>query len=144
MKKNKLFEELKNVGIAKDSKQIVTSVNDSPYFDTIYTKTDIPILNIAWSADPDGGIPPGITMIAGESKTFKSSLAILCVKAYLDEHPESICVFYDIEKGIKKPYFVNAGIDMDRIMYLDSKIVKSIEDVKMDMVDKLNKIELCQ
>jgi hypothetical protein len=33
--------------------------------------TDIPIMNIAFSGSIHGGITPGITMIAGESKRFK-------------------------------------------------------------------------
>ncbi len=39
--------------------------------------TDVPILNVALSGSVDGGLTPGLTVIAGPSKHFKSNLALL-------------------------------------------------------------------
>ena len=39
--------------------------------------TDIPMLNVALSGDIDGGLTPGLTMLAGPSKHFKTSFALV-------------------------------------------------------------------
>ena len=36
--------------------------------------TDLPILNIAFSGSLDGGLLPGLTVVAGASKSFKTML----------------------------------------------------------------------
>ena len=41
--------------------------------------TDLPILNIAFSGSLTGGLESGLTVIAGQSKSFKTMLALFCV-----------------------------------------------------------------
>lgn len=45
----------------------------------------IPALNIALSGDLDGGLNPGLTMLAGESKTFKCVGGNTKLVVYVDE-----------------------------------------------------------
>lgn len=131
--KNKLFEKLKNVGIAKGQ-----SLESSVVYKTKRTKTTMPILNIAWSGVPDGGMPSGVTVFAGESRTFKSNLALVCVKSYLDAHEDSYCVFYDSEYGSDESYFDFNQIDKSRVLHVP---VNTLEELKFDMTAKLKTIE---
>ena len=48
----------------------------------IFTKKDmipttVPMINVALSGTIDGGITPGLTMLAGPSKHFKTGFALL-------------------------------------------------------------------
>lgn len=49
------------------------------------THLPIPALNIALSGDLEGGLTPGMTMIAGESKTFKCVGGNTKLVVYVDE-----------------------------------------------------------
>ena len=71
--------------------------------------TYVPCLNIALSGELDGGIYPGVTMIAAPSKHFKSALALTMAKAYLDKYDDSMLLFYDSEFGTPPSYFESFG-----------------------------------
>jgi hypothetical protein len=62
-----ILDKMKKAGAIK-SYSLESSVmyNDN---DTI--PTDIPILNIAFSGDIDGGFTPGLTILAGPSRHYK-------------------------------------------------------------------------
>ena len=63
-----LLDKLNKAGKVKTA----SILKDSIYFTTNETcKTDLPILNIAFSGDLDGGLTPGVTVLAGASKSFK-------------------------------------------------------------------------
>lgn len=100
--------------------------------------TEIPIINIAFSADPDGGLVSGTTMIAGESKSFKTLLMLLCMKAYLEKYTEAVALLYDAEYGITVDYIKNIGIDTSRVIHIP---VQHIEELKFDIVKRLDLIE---
>ena len=100
--------------------------------------TDLPILNIAFSGSLDGGLVSGLTVIAGESKTFKSALSLYCMKAYLDKFPDAIAIFYDSEYGISKAYTQTFGIDPSRVIHVP---VEHIEMLKFDMTKKLEELK---
>ena len=40
-------------------------------------QTELPIVNIAFSGSLDGGLIPGLTVVAGESKSFKTLLGLI-------------------------------------------------------------------
>lgn len=101
-------------------------------------KTDLPILNIAFSGDIDGGLVSGLTIISGMSKTFKSLTSIYCMKAYFDKYPDAIAIFYDTEYGITEDTFRSYGIDPTRIVHIP---VEHIEMLKFDMVKKLEELK---
>lgn len=117
-----------------------TTVEDSEIlsgkFD--FTDTKIPSMNIAYSADIDGGIPSGITVIAGPSKHFKSLLMLLSMKAYLDRYPEAIGFLYDCEFGASKKYFKSVGIDPARVIH---KPFLDLEELTFDLTQVVNKID---
>ncbi|MHB8123403.1 MAG: hypothetical protein ACYDG4_14750 [Desulfuromonadaceae bacterium] len=100
--------------------------------------TQLPILNIAFSGEVDGGLVAGLTIFAGESKTFKSALSLYCMKAYLDKYSDSFAVFYDSEFGITKEYLDTFGIDASRVIHIP---VEHVEQLKFDMVKKLDEIK---
>ena len=65
----------------------------------IYTKKDViptsvPMINVALSGSIDGGITPGLTMLAGPSKHFKTGFALLLAAAYLKKYKDGIILFY--------------------------------------------------
>lgn len=100
--------------------------------------TSLPILNIAFSGELDGGMTPGLTVIAGESKSFKSALSLFCMKAYMDKYPKAIAIFYDTEFGITNDYLKTFGIDPKRVLHIP---VEHIEQLKFDIMKKLESIK---
>lgn len=99
--------------------------------------TDLPILNIAFSGSLDGGLVSGLTVLAGESKTFKTMLSLYCMKAYLDKHPEGIALLYDSEFGFTPEYIASFDIDTDRVLHIP---IKDVEELKFDIVKKLQEV----
>nr|WFD61318.1 MAG: hypothetical protein [uncultured cyanophage] len=61
--------------------------------------TPVPMMNVALSGDPDGGLTPGLTVLAGPSKHFKTLFALVMGSAFLKKYPEGVLLFYDSEFG---------------------------------------------
>lgn len=99
--------------------------------------TKLPILNVAFSGELDGGFVPGITMLAGESKSFKTLLSLYCMKAYLDKYPESIAIVYDTEFGITEDYWSSMGIDTSRVLHIS---IENVETLKFDIMKRLKEV----
>lgn len=95
------------------------------------TPTDVPMVNVALSGSIDGGVAPGLTILAGPSKHFKTSFALLMAGAYLKRHPDAIMLFYDSEFGSPESYFEQFGIDTERVLHVP---ITNIEELKIDMV----------
>jgi len=135
MKSNNLLER-----ILKNSPTKHASIlSESEFFkDKDVIPTDLPILNIAFSGSLDGGLSSGLTILAGASKSFKTLLALFCVKAYLDKYPEAICVLYDSEGGITPEYLNSNGIDPTRVIHIP---IEHLEMLKYDMVKTLKEID---
>lgn len=100
--------------------------------------TQIPTLNIALSGSIHGGVHPGVTTIAGESKTFKTTMALIMAKAYLDATPDSIVLFYDCEFGARKTMLENVGIDTNRVFHTP---FTNLEELRNDLVGQLDQIK---
>jgi RecA/RadA recombinase len=100
--------------------------------------TDLPILNIAFSGSLDGGLLPGLTVVAGASKSFKTMLSLYCMKAYFDKYKDSIAILYDTEFGITPEYIKSFDIDIERVIHIP---IMNIEELKFDIVSRLNEIE---
>lgn len=130
----KLLEKLKTTGSIK-----ATTLAESTYFnDKDYVVTDIPSINVAFSGKLDGGMVSGLTVVAGPSKHFKSSMGLVMVKAYLNKYSDAICLFYDSEYGITAEYIKNFDIDPERIIHIP---IENIEQLKFDLIKKLEAIE---
>jgi len=129
-----LLDKLKAAGSIKTQ-----TINESSFFkpkDVV--QTNVPIINIAFSGTLDGGIVPGLTILAGPSKHFKSNLALVCVKAYMKKYPDAVCLFYDSEFGVTPEYLVAHGIDCDRVLHIP---LEHIEQLKFDIVKRLQEIK---
>ena len=101
-------------------------------------KTQIPALNVCFTGKLDGGLTSGLTMFAGQSSSFKSNFALVCVKAYLDKYEDAVCLFYDSEMGSSLQYFESLGIDTSRVLHLP---VTNIEELKFDLIKQLEEIK---
>ena len=97
--------------------------------------TPIPLINIALAGDVDGGLRSGLTSIAGPSRHFKSSYALLMAAAYLKKYADAIILFYDSEFGSPQKYFQSFGIDVDRVLHIP---ITNIEELKFDIMQKFD------
>ena len=126
--------------LKKNSKIKASDVLSKSVFfsDKEMTKTEVPMINVALSGDPDGGLTPGLTVLAGPSKHFKTSFALLMAGAYLKEHEDAVLLFYDSEFGSPQSYFESFGIDTDRVLHTP---ITDVEQLKFDLVGQLENIE---
>lgn len=102
------------------------------------TPTDVPMVNVALSGSVDGGVTPGLTVLAGPSKHFKTSFALLMAGAYLNRHPDAVMLFYDSEFGSPQSYFEQFGIDTSRILHTP---IANVEELKFDLISQLELME---
>jgi RecA/RadA recombinase len=113
-------------------------LEDSKFFQPKdFITTPVPMLNVAMSGDPDGGLIPGVLMIAGPSRHFKTGFALLLAKAYLDKYEDAIILFYDSEFGSPQSYFTSHGIALDRVVHTP---IQDVEQMKHDMMTQLKEL----
>jgi len=130
-----LLEKMLKTGSTKNSAVLASS----PFFNAKeIIPTDLPILNIAFSGSLDGGLTPGLTVVAGMSKTFKTMLSLYSMKAFLDKHKDGIALLYDSEFGVTPEYIKSFNIDIDRVLHIP---IKDVEELKFDIVQKLDAID---
>ena len=108
----------------------------------IYSKKDmipttVPMINVALSGTVDGGITPGLTMLAGPSKHFKTGFALLLASAYLKKYKDGMILFYDSEFGTPQSYFETFGIPLDSVVHTP---ITDVEELKHDMSVQLANI----
>jgi RecA/RadA recombinase len=131
---SKLLEKLKNSGSIKHA----SIMDDSVFFKSKeVTSTDLPILNLAFSGELDGGFAPGLSFFSGLSKSFKTMLGLYCLKAYLDKYSDGVCLFYDSEYGTTPDYLNTYGIDTSRVIHIP---IIHVEELKFDIVKRLKEI----
>jgi hypothetical protein len=98
--------------------------------------TPVPMINVALSGRIDGGLVPGLLMLAGPSKHFKSAFALLMAAAYQKKYDDAVILFYDSEFGTPQAYFESFGIDMDRVVHTP---ITDIEELKFDITKSVEK-----
>lgn len=131
VKEGSLLERLRKTTTIKEA----ATLDESEFFvpkDLIMTK--VPALNIALSGSITGGFGPGLTVVAGPSKHFKTGIALIQAKAFLDTYPDGIVLFYDSEFGSPQGYFETFGIPLDRVFHTP---IKDIEELKHDIMKQL-------
>ena len=101
-------------------------------------QTELPIVNIAFSGSLKGGLIPGLTVVAGQSKSFKTLLSLYCMKAYLDKYEEGVALLYDSEYGITPEYLESYNIDTDRVIHIP---VEDVEQLKFDITKRLDEVD---
>lgn len=126
--------------LAKNSKIKDTSIlSESKFFaNRDETPTEVPMINVALSGSIHGGLTSGLTVLAGPSKHFKTSFALLMASSYLRQHEDAVMLFYDSEFGSPAGYFNTFGIPMDRVLHTP---VTDIEKLNFDLVSQLEALE---
>ena len=100
--------------------------------------TTVPMVNVALSGDIDGGLTSGLTVLAGPSKHFKTSFALLMGAAYLEQYEDAVMLFYDSEFGSPQSYFESFGIYTSRVLHTP---ITDVEQLKFDLVGQLENID---
>jgi len=130
-----LLDKLQKSGAIKHT----SVLSKSTFFNVKDTvPTEIPIINIALSGAIDRGLSPGLTFLAGPSRSFKSLLGLMLVKAYMKKYDDAVCLFYDSEFGITPEYIESNGIDTDRVLHIP---IEHLEQLKFDISKRLEDIE---
>ena len=126
--------------LKKNSKLSHTEVlSESKFFkDKDMVQTDVPMLNVALSGSVEGGLAPGLTVLAGPSKHFKTSFALMIASAYLKKHKEAVMLFYDSEFGSPQSYFKQFEIDTSRVLHTP---ITNVEELKFDMIGQLEALD---
>jgi hypothetical protein len=109
----------------------------------IYNKKDmittpVPGINIALSGSIDGGLTPGLTVLAAPSKHFKTAFSLLMGSSFLKKYPDGIILFYDSEFGSPQSYFTSFDIPLDSVIHTP---ITDIEQFKFDIMKQLEAIE---
>ena len=100
--------------------------------------THVPMVNVALSGRVDGGLVPGLLMLAGPSKHFKTAFALLMAASYQKKYDDAVILFYDSEFGTPQSYFESFGIDMDRVVHTP---ITDVEQLKFDITKQLDQLE---
>uniref|UniRef100_A0AAU6W3N7 RecA protein n=1 Tax=Pseudomonas phage Cygsa01 TaxID=3138529 RepID=A0AAU6W3N7_9VIRU len=116
----------------------VTTLDESQYADkAVVAHTDVPMLNVAMSSKLDGGLIPGLTMVVGESRSFKSNFCVKAMAAYLKTYADAIAIFADCEFGASKKLFTKYGIDPKRVIHVP---FEDVEEMKIKLTKLINQI----
>lgn len=125
--------------IKNSTVKLTDTLADSKVFTTKdMIPTQVPMINVALSGDPNGGLTAGVTMIAGPSKHFKTAFALLMAKAYLDKYDDGIVLLYDSEFGSPQDYFESFDIDLNRVVHTP---ITDFEQLRHDCSTQLENIE---
>ena len=126
--------------LKKNSKIKASSIlEDSIFFqEKDMVTTEVPMINVALSGDVEGGLTSGLTVLAGPSKHFKTSFALLMGAAYMKEHKDAVMLFYDSEFGSPQSYFESFGVDVSRVLHTP---ITDVEQLKFDLVNQLDEID---
>jgi RecA/RadA recombinase len=100
--------------------------------------TRVPMINVALSGSIDGGLTPGLTVLAAPSKHFKTAFSLLMAAAFLKSNPEGIILFYDSEFGTPESYFTSFGVPLDSVVHTP---ITDIEQLKFDVMQQLQELK---
>ena len=100
--------------------------------------TDVPMINVALSGSMNGGLAPGLTVLAGPSKHFKTSFGLIMASAYLKKYDDAVLLFYDSEFGSPQSYFENFEIDTDRVLHTP---ITNVEELKFDIIGQMEQLD---
>jgi len=129
MDKLKKNSKIKDTAILSDS--VLFSEKDM-------IPTEVPMINVALSGSLEGGLTPGLTVLAGPSKHFKTSFALLMASAYMKKYEDAVMLFYDSEFGSPQSYFETFDIDVNRVLHTP---ITDVEQLKFDLVSQLDNID---
>src|SRR3990172_9558695 len=119
-KKNSLRDQLIKNSILQSTAVLSNSII---FNEKDLITTPIPMINVALSARFDGGLLPGILLMAS---------------CYLNKYDDGVILFYDSEFGSNDSYFEMFGIDPSRIVHCP---VASVESLRNDIAVQFKGIE---
>lgn len=132
---SRLMERLKKNSKIKET----ASLLESKFFESKeQIVTDVPAINIALSGSLDGGLQSGLTVVAGPSKHFKSSICLVMAAAYQKKYDDGVILFYDSEFGSPQSYFEAFGVDTNRVIHTP---ITDIEQLKFDIMSQLQELK---
>lgn len=118
--------------------KLTASIMDSKvYGKKEMSPTPVPMVNVALSGRVDGGLTPGLLMLAGPSKHFKSAFALLMAAAYQKRYKDAVILFYDSEFGTPQAYFESFGVNMNQVIHTP---ITNVEELKFDIMKQLEGI----
>jgi len=100
--------------------------------------TRVPMINVALSGRIDGGLTPGLTVLAAPSKHFKTAFSLLLASAFLKANSDGIILFYDSEFGTPESYFTSFGVPLESVVHTP---ITDIEELKFDVMQQLSEIK---
>jgi hypothetical protein len=128
--------------LSNSSSKFANMLIKSPFFnDEELIDTNIPMLNVALSGRIDGGLCGGVTMLAGESKRFKSLFGLLMMSAFLKKYPTAAAIIYDTEFGTQKNYFEMVELDTSRVVHIPINCVENLKHEVTKQLDALTKMK---
>ena len=112
-----------------------------------FTKADmvsskIPLLNVALSSYIDGGLMPGIEVVAAPSGTGKTSIGLELVESFQTKFnllkEEHLTLYFDNEFG-SRDILEGFNIDKSRVLHIP---ITNIEDMHHNMLGQLDDLKL--
>ena len=118
--------------LKKNSKLSHTEVlSESKFFtEKDMVTTDVPMLNVALSGSVEGGLAPGLTVLAGPSKHFKTSFALMIASAYLKKYSEELSII-----------FFSTPFDFESIDFLENIDVPCYKIASADVTNTQKKLQ---
>lgn len=133
------MSKLRDRLIKNSTSEYTSTLETSKLFSTKdLIPTMVPMINVALSGSVNGGLSPGITMVAGPSKHFKTGFTLLMVGAFLTQYPDGVVLFYDSEFGTPQDYFRAYDIDLSKVVHTP---VTNVEELKFDVMQQLDSLE---
>jgi RecA/RadA recombinase len=130
---------LKERLIKNSTIDLTASLTDSKIFGKKeFIQTRVPMINVALSGKIDGGVTPGLTVLAAPSKHFKTAFSLLLASAFLKKNPDGIILFYDSEFGTPESYFKSFDINKESVVHTP---ITDIEELKFDIMSQLKEIK---
>lgn len=133
------MSELRARLIKNSTIDFTSSLKDSKVFnkkDVITTA--VPGINIALSGSIDGGLTPGLLVLAAPSKHFKTAFSLLMAAAFTRKYPDGIILFYDSEFGTPQSYFTSFGVPLESVVHTP---ITDIEQLKFDIMHQLQDLK---
>lgn len=83
-----------------------------------------------------GGYPQGkVTGLAGDPAAGKTFAALTAVKLFLDENPNSFCMYFESESAISTDMIASRGIDVSRIAIIPVVTIQEFRTQAVKILD---------
>jgi RecA/RadA recombinase len=133
------MNDLRSRLIKNSTVDFTSTLTDSKIFnkkDMIHTP--VPGINIALSGNLDGGLTPGLLVLAAPSKHFKTAFSLLMASSFIKKYPDGIILFYDSEFGTPESYFTSFGVPLESVVHTP---ITDIEQLKFDIMQQLSELK---